>query len=90
MEKQVDLTVKKGVPVVSQPLAYQSTGNSNSPSIEYSTADDNASTIPHYSRLEIESHDADTILEDDVPPAYHQLVVGDGDVSAEVMRASKA
>jgi hypothetical protein len=53
--------------------------------IEYSL-DDNASVIPHYDGIEAVPTDSSTNFEDDLPPAYHQLTIANGGISAEVMR----
>lgn len=55
----------------------------NSSSIDDGTADEDASIFPNYEGIEAVT--AIERTEDEVPPAYHLLTIGNGDVSAEVM-----
>lgn len=70
-------------PTPNHAAAYFASQHTNPSNVHGASADDNASTAPQYDGIEGVRH-VEGAENDEVPPAYHQLTIGNGDVSAEV------
>jgi hypothetical protein len=77
---------KDSPPGIGHAAAYHSSRSTNPSSTDFSSADGNVSAISYYPGLEVVPDDAVADRNLEAPPAYHQLTIGDGDISAEVMR----
>lgn len=73
-------------PPVGHAAAYYHSASPNQSNIEYSLADDNPSVVPYYDGIEVVPDDSSASFDHEAPPAYHQLTIADGGISAEVMR----
>ena len=65
---------------------YQASNSTNPSDIEYPPTSDHTPVIDHSFGIERAPDNADTGLDGEAPPAYHQVSIEGGNISAEVMR----
>jgi hypothetical protein len=82
--------MEKDIPPPSPGYAsvYQASNHANPSDIEYTSTIDHASVIDHSFGIEHAPDNVNTGLDGDAPPAYHQVSVEGGNISAEVMRTT--
>jgi hypothetical protein len=69
---------------------YHASNPDNPSDVEYPPISNRSSAIEHSVGIELAPDNADAGPDDEAPPAYHQVSIEGGNISAEVMRMDRA